>query len=743
MKLINARALARFVLVLLLIALAAELALCGFAPLGIPSVLESGGISLGLDLSGGSIIVYEAQTDLTGSELSENMAAVETLMRERLDNLGYTEAVVALQGSKQIRIEIPSVTDPEEAVRQIGTTAKLEFKNKDGEIIIDGSHIVKATALYGDTDGKGTSYSYLVSIELTEEGKKAFKEGTKEAAGSYIDICLDGEVMQSPTVSEEYAQTGIDGNPMISPISDREEAMWLASVITAGQLPFELKDVQLRSVGSTLGEDSLSTGLIAGAIGLLLVIVFMIAVYRLPGIVASLSLIAYTVIVTILLAVFKVNLTLPGIAGVILSIGMAVDANVIIFERMKEELKLGKSVRAAIKAGFSRAFSAVLDSNVTTLIAAVTLWIFGTGTIQGFAKTLAIGVAVSFFTAVTLTRVMLNHVAEMTDGKISLFISRRALAAHEKKAGGFSFVNKPRVTYIVLAVVIAAGVLSFVIRGFNIDLDFVGGTEFIVDLGTSFEEDDVRELVDAQFDEDVVSSVRKSDGGTQVIIQTRSLDSDARSKVTTALIDKYSLNESDILSVDNVGASVGRELTRTTIIASLLAVVLMLVYVSIRFTFLSGLSAIICLIHDIFVLLVVYSLFQIPMGTTVIAAMLTILGYSINATIVVFDRVRDVRKLMPKEDFGTVVDISVKQTFKRALYTTVTTLMTIGMVYVLGVTSIREFALPLMIGFVAGLFSSVCLAGLIWTKLYRRFGDFTLRKLFRSGRESKKAAADN
>lgn len=409
-------AVARFVLVLCIIALVITVAVCGFAPMSIPSLFEQGGITLGLDLSGGSIIVYEAQTDMSGDELRSNMEAVEAMMRQRLDGLGYTEATVSLQSTNQIRVEIPSITDPEDAVQKIGATAVIEFKNSSGDIIIDGKDIKKAESMYGAIDSTGV-YSYFVSLSLTEEGREKFTEGTKKAAGSYISIYLDGELQSSPYVDSQYASTGITGDPIISNLTDADTAKWLASIISAGRLPFELKDVELRSVGPTLGEDSLKMGLIAGGIGLFLVIVFMIVAYRLPGIVASVSLIAYTALDLILLSLLKANLTLPGIAGIILSIGMAVDANIVIYERIKEELATGKSIKAAIKSGFSNAFWAVFDANITTLIAAVVLWIFGTGTIQGFAITLTIGVAVSFFTAVTLTRFLLNLVAEMGSGR--------------------------------------------------------------------------------------------------------------------------------------------------------------------------------------------------------------------------------------------------------------------------------------------------------------------------------------
>ena len=292
------------------------------------------------------------------------------------------------------------------------------------------------------------------------------------------------------------------------------------------------------------------------------------------------------------------------------------------------------------------------------------------------------------------------------------------------------FVKNKKISFIIVAVVFVVGMASFIIRGFNIDIDFVGGTEIIIDIGSDFNEDDVRAVVENVTSDNIVSSIRKSgNSGDEVVIQTKEIDSEMRSKVVEVVCEKYSLNpETALLSVDNVGASVGSKLLRDAILASVLAVVLMLVYISFRFALLSGVAAVVCLCHDVFVMMTVYSLFDIPMGTTVIAAILTILGYSINATIIVFDRVRTNKRSIGEKTFDDVVNLSVNQTLKRSLYTTITTLFTIGMVYLLGVDSIKQFAFPLIVGICAGLFSSVFLAGPVWAMLQNKFGNNKLKK---------------
>ena len=403
----------RFILVILCIALVLSIAVCGVDSWGLGGIFESGTIRLGLDLSGGSIITYSADTEDTGETLAKGMDGILESMRTRLDAQGLTEANVYLVGDNMITLEIPSITDPNEAVETFGAAAVLTFRDADGNVFLEGKDVVEAEAGYYSSDS-GVA-QWVVSLELTDEGAEKFAAATKQAAINQTSIyTYIDEVISTATVSSEYASEGITGGKaQISGSFDRESASALAGNINAGALQYNLKLEELRAVGPTLGEKSLETSLKAGAVGLLLVVLFMILYYRVPGVMASIALCAYTGLFMLVLSVTQANLTLPGIAGIILSIGMAVDANVIIFERIKEELRGGKSTKSAIKSGFSRAFAAILDSNITTFIAAGVLYVLGSGSIKGFAITLGLGVILSLLTALVLTKYLLNLAADM------------------------------------------------------------------------------------------------------------------------------------------------------------------------------------------------------------------------------------------------------------------------------------------------------------------------------------------
>jgi protein-export membrane protein SecD len=412
-----------FVAVLLVIALLCCTAVFGLTvgPIQIPNVLdEENGIRRGLDLVGGSSITFEAQLPdgYNTSNLQSDMNSVQAMMTKRLDSLGYTEATVELVGDTRIKVDIPAISDPQEAVEVLGATAQLQFLNADGEVILGGSDIKSASAGYGKVSQTSVAEEHYVNVEFTDEAAEKWTEATKLAAQAedgknYIKIVMDEETLSSPSVSSEYAETGITGGGcIISGNFDADSARTLAEQINIGQLPFTLEEVSMSAVGPSLGEKALSTSLTAGAIGILLVMIFMIVMYRVPGFIASIALLFYTALDAVILTVAHVNLSLPGIAGIILSIGMAVDANVIIFERIKDELHNGKTVRAAIDSGFSRAWTAIIDSNITTIIAAVVLYFFGSGTVVGFAITFGIGVVLSMFTAVTVTRFLLRRIVE-------------------------------------------------------------------------------------------------------------------------------------------------------------------------------------------------------------------------------------------------------------------------------------------------------------------------------------------
>lgn len=421
------KSITKLIVVILVIALGAAVALFGFHinmmgwDISYPSALdEDYGIRQGLDLVGGSSITYEAQADTV---TDDEMESVKNVLRKRLDSLGYSEATVSRQGEKKVRVEIPAIQDPQQAVETLGQTAKLSFRDADDNIVLEGSDVKSATARYGQTDQNGASKHY-VELTLNDSGVQKFADATAAAAArksenkNYIAIKLDEETISQPSVDNAINSSSciISGG-----FTDSSETNELATLINSGNLPFSIKDVELRSVGPTLGEKALSTSLMAAGIGIVLILIFMLLVYRLPGLIADISLVAYVAIITFLMTWFRINLSLPGIAGIILSVGMAVDANVIIFARMKEELSAGRTIKAAVKAGFDRAFIAILDANVTTLIAAVVLYYFGTGTIQGFAITLGIGTVVSMFTAIVVTKFLLHQMVGMKIKNLWLF----------------------------------------------------------------------------------------------------------------------------------------------------------------------------------------------------------------------------------------------------------------------------------------------------------------------------------
>ena len=376
------------------------------------------GVVLGLDLVGGSEITYEAQVpdDMDAQSIASGMDSAVAMLRARLDMLGYTEANVYQSGDRRIVAEIPNVDDPEQAVQQLGTTAVVEFRDADGKVWLSGSDIKSAKYQYSATDATGIP-SHHVVLEFTDEGRAKFTEATRSVANrpgddNYLDVVMDDESIATPYVDkQDYASTGIDSDSAVIELgrnASAEDARYLANVISAGQLPFSLECVRLQAVGATLGEQSLQTSLLAGFLSLLLIMVFMLVVYRVMGLISCIALVIYAALFCVVLSFGRINLSLPGIAGIILTMGMAVDANVIIYERIREELRVGKTLRASVRSGYKHAVTAIADANVTTIIAAAVLWWQGTGTILSFAKTLLIGVILSMIVMLLMTKILLE-----------------------------------------------------------------------------------------------------------------------------------------------------------------------------------------------------------------------------------------------------------------------------------------------------------------------------------------------
>lgn len=686
----------------------------GWGPTGTGSAKN---IKLGLDLSGGVSITYQAAGDEDPSQ--EDMDDTVYKLQQRVQNYS-TEASVYQEGANRINIEIPGVSDANAILEELGKPGSLTFQLADGTVILDGTEVDSAEA-GTQQDSMGNS-EHVVSLTFTDEGAKAFAEATSENVGNPIYIVYDGEVISYPTVREAIT----DGKCVISGSFTAESASNLASSIRIGSLSLELEEIRSNVVGAQLGEKAISTSLLAGAIGLLIVIIFMICVYKIPGVIAGLSLVLYTGLELVALNAFDMTLTLSGIAGVILSIGMAVDANVIIYARIREEIAAGKTVRTAIDIGFKKALSAIIDGNVTTLIAAVVLNFMATGSVKGFAQTLALGIVLSMFTACVISKLMIN-VAYALGMKDEKYFGK----AKELKT--INFLSKKKIFFAIAVVVILVGPVSMLANkaagngALNLSMEFRGGTSTDV----TFNEDYSIEEIDDQI-KPVIQKVtgdpeiqaQKVAGGNEVIFKTRVLTVDERQELTDKLdesvgIAEYTSESGETeknISFETISSTISGEMRQDAVVAVIIAVICMLIYIWFRFSdIFFATSAVLALCHDVLIVLACYALMRISVGNTFIACMLTIVGYSINATIVIFDRIREnLRNRTKKDTLEEIVNRSITQTLTRSIYTSFTTFVTIAALFVLGVASIKEFALPLMVGIVAGGYSSVCITGPLW-----------------------------
>jgi len=692
-------------------------------------------IDLGLDLAGGVSITYQVVGD--GNPSAEDMADTIYKLQMRVDNYS-TESQVYQEGSDRINIEIPGVSDANAILDELGKPGSLAFYDKNYNEVLSGSDV--ATASAGTQQDSLGNQEYVVSLKLTDEGTKKFAEATKAAVANHdiIYIIYDGEIVSSPAVQAEIT----DGSAVITGMSSYEEADTLASTIRIGGLKLELEELRSNVVGAQLGSSAIRTSLIAAAIGILLVIIFMCVVYRVPGIAASLALIIYTILDIILLDAFEITLTLPGIAGIILSIGMAVDANVIIFARIREELAAGQTVYEASQTGFKKALSAILDGNITTLIAALVLGIKGTGSIKGFAETLALGIFLSMFTALVVTRFIMKlfYAIGATDVKLYGI-------AKEKK--NINFLSK-RVIFIVCSVaVIAAGLIVMTINSntskgaLNYSLEFVGGTSTTVEFPSELSLDEIDSKV-VPFIEQVTGDGNvqstKVAGSSQVIFKTRTLDVSEREAMNEILAENFGIDEASI-TAESISSTISTEMRADAVVAIIIATVCMLIYIWIRFADIRfAASSVLALLHDVLVVLAFYAIARVSVGNTFIACMLTLVGYSVNATIVIFDRIRENIKTMrdssDPEELKDIVNEAITKTLSRSIFTSLTTFVMVFCLYILGVSSIKEFALPLMVGILCGTYSSICLAGAMWYIFRTKFVKKTASK--GSSKSSKK-----
>ncbi|MDD7348334.1 MAG: protein translocase subunit SecD [Clostridiales bacterium] len=691
-------------------------------------------IRLGLDLAGGVSVTYEATKE---NPTAQEMKDTVYKMQMRVQNES-TEASVYQEGDNRVTVDVPDVDDPQAVLDKLGKAGALEFVlysnvtvGEDGktatydkkDVIIDGSMLKNAEAATQQDQSTGQTEN-VVKLSFDGKGTKKFKKVTTEHVGEQFSIIYDGEIVSSPVIRE-----AIDGGEAVisGSFDEFSEAEDMASTLRIGALPLELKNIRSNIVGAKLGGNALKTSLIAGAIGLALVIIFMIVMYWISGVASSLALIFYVAASILAINALDVTLTLPGIAGVILAIGMAVDANCIIFTRIREELATGKTVRSSIKIGFEKALSAIIDGNVTTLIAALVLYIKGSGTVMGFAQTLAIGIVLSMFTAIFVTRWILYALVAIGFDDVKFY-------GVQKKRKSINFVGNIKKYVIIsgclLLLCIGGLVMNQVRTGqiLNYSLDFLGGSSTSITFtdyqgegfdasgnATSDFKNKITELIKttAGVKEAELSDVS---GEKTLIVRTPAYTEEQQKNVINTVEQTYGVSNKDI-EVETISASVSEEMRKDAIVAVLIAAVGMLIYIWIRFKNLAfGASSVIALLHDVMVVLMVYAVGSaaITVGSTFIACMLTIVGYSINATIVVFDRVRENRKKLGNADLAEVVNASITETLSRSFNTSITTLIMVLCLAILGVDSIRQFAIPMMAGIISGCYSSICLAGTVW-----------------------------
>ncbi len=700
-------------------------------------------IKQGLDLAGGVSITYQAVGEENPDK--EDMADTVYKLQKRVE--GYsTEAIVYSEGSDRINIEIPGVSDANSILEDLGKPGSLYFiRQKDsagndnygpmslgenmpyitmltksvedleagGDIVLTGTEVADAQA--GAVKDSMGNQQFVVSLNFTPEGSKKFADATTNAYnnGETIAIYYDGEIVSAPTVNEPI----MNGQAQISGSFTYEEAERLASTIRIGGLKLELEELRSNVVGAQLGQTAISTSLKAAIIGFAIVALLMIIIYLVPGLASVIALGIYTVLVIMLLSGFGITLTLPGIAGIILSIGMAVDADVIIFARIREEIAAGATVGAAIDTGFKKALSAIVDGNITTLIAALVLGIMGTGSVKGFAQTLGLGIVVSMFTALVITKLILKSL-------YTLGLKNEKLYGRAKERKTIAFLSGRKIFFAISLIAILSG---FVFMGINkgagkdilnYSMEFKGGTSTNV----TFNEDLSLDRIDAEVVPVIAGVIgdgqiqcQKVQGTNEVVIKTKTLDVSQREAMNQALVDNFSVDKEKI-TAETISSTISGEMKRDAIIAVIVATICMLVYIWFRFKDIRfAASSVLALVHDVLVVLAFYAIARITVGNTFIACMLTIVGYSINATIVIFDRVRENLKFMRNKDtLEEMVNRSINQTLSRSIFTSLTTFIMVAALYVLGVTSIREFALPLMVGIVCGTYSSVCLTGAMW-----------------------------
>lgn len=689
-------------------------------------------LKYGLDINGGVYVLLEAETEETGTGLTAVMEQTKQVLENRVNAMGISEATVSIEGTNRIRVEMPGVQDAESAIKQIGRTAQLRFMLADGTLALNGDEITDSQ-IATDSDHGG----YKITIDFTGTGTDKFAEATEKAAAGSVEVAdtwseeegvtasavvimLDDEVISAPTVSEKINSRSCE---ITRPGGfSQTEASELSALIRGGALPANLVEVNSSVETATIGANALALSAKAGVIGLALVMVIMLIAFGLLGAIADIALLLYVQLVLWIMAGMGSVLTLPGIAGIILSIGMAVDSNVIIFTRIREEISKGKTIRVAVDMGYHAALTTVIDAQTTTLIAAIVLYLIGTTSVKGFALTLMIGTVISIITAVFITQLFVNLLADS-----KTFGTNKAFGVKEDGTPKFSwnkminFIKNRKIYYAFSSIIIILGLVFALAKGFNYGIDFTGGTMIQMDMGQKVSIEEVKDTIaEYELDPTIVYAGEKNE---QIVIKTiKDLKAADRVKVCNTISDKYNLDSKKaVLASEEFGPTVGKDLRRNAIKSIIIAGICMLVYIRFRFkTWKYGLAAISGLGHDILVTLAMYAIFGFAINNPFVAGILTVVGYSINDTIVVFDRIRENSRFFKRKQNEELINTSINQTLGRSILTSLTTLIVMLPLFIMATSELREFLIPLIIGVTVGTYSSIFLCSPVFYELSRK-----------------------
>lgn len=729
-------------------------------------------IRWGIDIQGGVNATFEPADGADATD--EELEAAKTVIEQRLVSLNITDSEVYVDTAKdRVMVSFPWASDETEfnaeaAVNELGDMAELRFvkgSEADGELIMTGTAVESAAAVQNTQTGQ-----WVVSLELDEEGTEAFAVATKElkAKNGYISVWMDETNVSTASVEAEIT----NGDAMISGDFTYESAKSLADKINAGALPIKMEATSTNTISPTLGEGARSAMVIAGIIALAAIVLYMIAVYRLPGFVASIALCGQVAGTLAAISGFfgtfdSFTLTIPGIAGIILAVGMGVDANVITAERIKEELRNGKTLNGAIELGYKRAWSAVFDSNITVVFVAVILMgafgptdsVFGTllkplffafgastaGTIYSLGYTLLVGILLNFVFGIFCSRLMLASLSKFKCFR-KLWLYNGIAPKKEKKT--LKVESNKKKFYAFSCAVIVAIIALTAVRGVNVAVEFEGGTIIEYNYTGSIDTDAVASKVKDTIGETVTVTTGENmaDGSKTVKLTFASkegISSEKQLKVKEALTTSFKDNELELLNSTDVAASNGKEFFLKCMVAVLFAALVMVIYIGFRFKKIGGISAglmsVVALIHDMIMVYGAFVVFGFSIDSNFMAVLLTILGYSINATIIIYDRIRENRRLLGgRASVEELVNKSVTETLGRSIHTTVTTIMAMAVVcavcFIFGITSIMSFALPIIIGMIAGVYSSNCIAPTLWV-VWRKHKEKKLAQVSKSNKK--------